>query len=43
LKTPLTLSNKKVYDLQFFKESGITADDIDMRGNRRKMNDLDEL
>jgi nucleosome binding factor SPN SPT16 subunit len=32
LKTPLTLSNKKVYDVQFFKESGITADDIDMRG-----------
>ena len=36
------MSNKKVLDVQFFKESGIVADDIDMRGGRR-MNDLDEL
>ena len=43
LKHPLTISNKKVTDIQFFKESGITADDIDMRGARRRMNDLDEL
>lgn len=43
LKTPLTLSNKKVDEVQFFKESGVAADDIDMRGGRRRMNDLDEL
>jgi nucleosome binding factor SPN SPT16 subunit len=36
------LSNKKVTDVQFFKESGIVADDIDMRGGRRT-DDLDEL
>jgi len=43
LKTPINLSNKKVKDVQFFKESGIAADDIDMKGGRRRMNDLDEL
>jgi len=43
LKVPQTLSNKKVQDIQFFKESGIAADDIDMKGGRRRMNDLDEL
>lgn len=43
LKAPLTLSNKKVTELQFFKESGIAADDIDGKGGRRRMNDLDEL
>jgi nucleosome binding factor SPN SPT16 subunit len=43
LKVPISLSNKKIADLQFFKESGIAADDIDMKGGRRRMNDLDEL
>ena len=43
LKVPITLNNKKVADVQFFKESGTTADDIDMKGGRRRMNDLDEL
>jgi len=43
LKAPVTLSNKKVVDVQFFKESGVAADDIDMKGGRRRMNDLDEL
>lgn len=43
LKVPLTISNKKLPDIQFYKESGITADDIDMKGGRRRMNDLDEL
>lgn len=43
LKAPLTLSNKKVTEVQFFKESGIAADDIDGKGGRRRMNDLDEL
>jgi hypothetical protein len=39
----MTIGNKKFSDLQFYKESGIAADDIDMRGARRRMNDLDEL
>jgi nucleosome binding factor SPN SPT16 subunit len=43
LKAPITLNNKKVTDIQFFKESGTAADDIDMKGGRRRMNDLDEL
>jgi len=43
LKAPIILSNKKVTEVQFFKESGITADDIDMKGGRRRMNDYDEL
>ena len=43
LKVPITLNNKKISDVQFFKESGTTADDIDMKGGRRRMNDLDEL
>lgn len=43
MKAPITLSNKKVTEVQFFKESGIAADDIDMKGGRRRMNDLDEL
>jgi len=37
------LTTKKVTDVQFFKESGVAADDIDMKGGRRRMNDLDEL
>jgi len=32
-----------VTEVQFFKESGIAADDIDGKGGRRRMNDLDEL
>ena len=43
LKVPIMMSNKKVQDIQFFKESGSAADDIDMKGGRRRMNDLDEL
>ena len=43
LKHPMILNGKKVLDVQFFKESGIMADDIDMRGARRRLNDLDEL
>lgn len=42
LKQNIIISNKKVQDIQFFKESGIVADDIDMRGGRRT-DDLDEL
>lgn len=43
LKVPMTLSNKKMQDIQFYRESGTTADDIDMKNGRRRMNDLDEL
>ena len=43
LHTPITAGNKKVGDIQFFKESGNVADDIDMRGGRRGLQDLDEL
>jgi len=43
LKQPITLSNKKAFDVQFYKESINVADDIDMRGNRRRMNDYDEI
>jgi nucleosome binding factor SPN SPT16 subunit len=43
LKYPVILNNKKVFDIQFYKESIVTADDIDMRGGRRRQNDLDEL
>jgi nucleosome binding factor SPN SPT16 subunit len=43
LHTPITAGNKKIGDIQFFKESGNVADDIDMRGGRRGLQDLDEL
>ena len=43
LKTPVMVGNKKVHDVQFFKESGAAADDLDQRGNRRRLNDMDEL
>ena len=36
------LGNKKVHDVQFYKESGIAAEDINFRGGR-KFNDMDEL
>ena len=39
----MVINNKKVMDVQFYKESVISADDIDMRGGRRRQNDLDEL
>jgi nucleosome binding factor SPN SPT16 subunit len=37
------IGNKKVPDVQFFKESGVAADDIDIKVARRKLNDMDEL
>ena len=37
------IGNKKVQDLQFYRELGSGADDIDLRGARKKINDMDEL
>lgn len=43
LITPILLSNKKVLDVQFSKESGVAAEDINFTGGRHKFNDMDEL
>jgi len=43
LKQPILIGNKKVGDVQFFKESGVAAEDINVRGSRHRMNDIDEL
>ena len=43
LKTPILLGNKKVSDVQFYKESGVAAEDINLTGGRQKYNDMDEL
>jgi len=43
LKQPILIGNKKVSDVQFFKESGVAAEDINVRGGRHRMNDIDEL
>jgi nucleosome binding factor SPN SPT16 subunit len=37
------LGNKKVQDVQFYKESGVAAEDINFTGGRHKMSDMDEL
>ena len=37
------VGSKKVTDVQFFKEAGIAADDLDNKSARRRMNDMDEL
>jgi len=38
------LGNKKVQDVQFYKESGVAAEDINITmGSRAKYNDMDEL
>jgi nucleosome binding factor SPN SPT16 subunit len=39
----MVINNKKVTDIQFYKESIMAADDIDMRGGRRRANDFEEL
>ena len=41
LKTPIQIGSKKVVDVQFLKETGIAAEDLDGRG-RKRLNDLDE-
>jgi nucleosome binding factor SPN SPT16 subunit len=43
LKQPILIGNKKVHDVQFFKESCVAAEDINFKGGRHKMNDIDEL
>jgi nucleosome binding factor SPN SPT16 subunit len=43
LKTPIMVGTKKVTDVQFFKETGNVSDDIDGRGARKRLNDMDEL
>ena len=42
LKQPITLGEKQTTDVQFYKESGIAAEDINFKG-RHKMNEMDEL
>jgi hypothetical protein len=29
--------------VQFFKEAGVAADDLDMKISRKRLNDMDEL
>jgi nucleosome binding factor SPN SPT16 subunit len=43
LKTPIMIGNKKVHDVQFVREAGAAADDIDNSRNRKKFNEMDEL
>jgi len=42
LKTPMLIGDKPTNDVQFYKESGIAAEDINFKG-RRNMNEMDEL
>ena len=39
---PTLLNDKKVIDIQFYKESGVAAEDINLK-HGRKRNDMDEL
>jgi len=43
LKSPIVIGSKKVQDVQFYKEVGNFADDIDVRGARKKFTDMEEL
>jgi nucleosome binding factor SPN SPT16 subunit len=43
LHAPILLGSKKVHDVQFYKESGVAAEDINFKGGRSKYNDMDEL
>ncbi len=43
LKTPVMVGTKKVNDVQFYKESGAVADDLDIKTARKKLNDMDEF
>lgn len=43
LKTAIMVGNKKVTDVQFFKEAGVAADDLDIKAARKRLNDMDEL
>lgn len=42
LKQPMLIGDKPAMDVQFYKESGIAAEDINFKG-RHKMNEMDEL
>ena len=42
-ENPILLGTKKVSDVQFYKESGVAAEDINLTGGRQKYNDMDEL
>ena len=42
LKTQILIGDKPAMDVQFYKESGIAAEDINFKG-RHKMNEMDEL
>mmetsp|Transcript_23421 Transcript_23421/g.17863 ORF Transcript_23421/g.17863 Transcript_23421/m.17863 type:complete len:293 (+) Transcript_23421:2193-3071(+) len=37
------VGSKKSQDVQFYKESGAVADDLDIKAARKKLNDMDEL
>jgi nucleosome binding factor SPN SPT16 subunit len=43
LKTPVLVGTKKFQDVQFFKEAGVAADDLDNKQNRKRLTDMDEL
>lgn len=43
LKQPILIGDKPALDVQFYKESGIAAEDINFKGGRNKMNEMDEL
>ena len=43
LKAPIQLGEKPVKDVQFYKEFGVQAEDINVVKRGRKRNDLDEL
>ena len=43
LKQPILIGDKPVHDVQFYKESGNAAEDINFKGGRHKMSEMDEL
>jgi len=43
LRSPISVGNKKVTDVQFFKESGVAAEDINFKRGRSKLTEMDEL
>ena len=42
MKSPILIGDKPAMDVQFYKESGIAAEDINFRG-KRNMNEMDVL
>lgn len=43
LKHAIQIGSKQELDFQFIKEAGVLADDIDNKGSRRALTDMDEL